>query len=427
MLKCESKVRYKREVEKVTIIEFYDKSAIENVAGALLFKPEQVVFVGDDQKKMKAGCARYEKILSARGIQTEFFCRSVNRNNLKEIVCTLSDIVASYDDCVFDLTGGEELCLVAVGIVMKLFEGKVKCHRFNFNNDTVKYLDSEGKICKRKSVDISVHENVSICGGEIVTDPSKMIYTYDWDLSDDFCRDIEAVWSICRKNAKNWNLQIGCLSSLCEIVGVCDGLKVAFNKEKVTAILQKRGRKFTLSDKMLNELQKKKLISELSVNESVSFKFKSEQVKKCLTTAGQALELIIASRMRNLKDEDGKAIYNDVKVGVVIDWDGESGEEKHKTLNEIDIMAIKGVIPIFISCKNGDFNTEELYKLNTVSSRFGGKYAKRALVTTALDRLGSRAEHLRARMADMRIRRIENPDEMDDIELDKILRSLWRN
>ena len=154
MLKCESKVRYKREVEKVTIIEFYDKSAIENVAGALLFKPEKVVFVGDDQKKMKAGCARYEKILSARGIQTEFFCRSVNRKNLREIVCALSDIVASYDDCVFDLTGGEELCLVAVGIVMKLFEGKVKCHRFNFNNDTVKYLDSEGKICKRKSVDI---------------------------------------------------------------------------------------------------------------------------------------------------------------------------------------------------------------------------------------------------------------------------------
>jgi hypothetical protein len=178
---------------------------------------------------------------------------------------------------------------------------------------------------------------------------------------------------------------------------------------------------------MLNELQKKELISELSVNESVSFKFKSEQVKKCLTTAGQALELIIASRMRNLKDEDGKAIYNDVRVGVVIDWDGESGEEKHKTLNEIDIMAMKGVIPIFISCKNGDFNTEELYKLNTVSYRFGGKYAKRALVTTALDRLGSRAEHLRARMDDMRIRRIENPDEMDDIELDRILRSLWRN
>ncbi len=37
----------------MTIIEFYDKNAIENIAGALLCAPERVIFVGDKHKKME--------------------------------------------------------------------------------------------------------------------------------------------------------------------------------------------------------------------------------------------------------------------------------------------------------------------------------------------------------------------------------------
>ena len=37
----------------MTIVEFFDKTAIENIAGTLLCKPEKVIFVGDKRKQME--------------------------------------------------------------------------------------------------------------------------------------------------------------------------------------------------------------------------------------------------------------------------------------------------------------------------------------------------------------------------------------
>ena len=47
-------------------------------------------------------------------------------------------------------------------------------------------------------------------------------------------------------------------------------------------------------------------------------------------------------------------------------------------------MSLKGLIPIFISCKSGKMTEKNtlhaLYELDTVANRFGGKYAKKVLV-----------------------------------------------
>lgn len=121
----------------------------------------------------------------------------------------------------------------------------------------------------------------------------------------------------------------------------------------------------------------------------------------------------MAVKMRALKDKDGSPLYHDVKVGVVIDWDGKYGNDAVRTINEIDVIAMKGMVPVFISCKNGRFKSDELYKLNTVTQRFGNEYAKKVLVMSQLERLEDRRE-LRARMDDMGIRRIDDVDSILD-------------
>ena len=50
--------------------------------------------------------------------------------------------------------------------------------------------------------------------------------------------------------------------------------------------------------------------------------------------------------------------------------------------NEVDVMAARGVIPLFISCKACDIKTEALNELAILRDRFGGKGAKAAIVTT---------------------------------------------
>ena len=93
-----------------------------------------------------------------------------------------------------------------------------------------------------------------------------------------------------------------------------------------------------------------------------------------------------------------------------------------------------GMIPVFVSCKSGSIKNigkDELYKLDTVATRFGGKYAKKVLIATSLNNSPD-ANYLRQRAKDMQIRLVEGtPDketafvDMTDEQLQKLVRTFW--
>lgn len=400
----------------MTIIEFYDKVAIENIIGALLCRPKKVILIGDEkQKKGDKVAALYQKVLENRGQKARIAFKHLNRNDLKAIVQSLADIVEENEECVFDLTGGEELYLVAVGIIMQRYEGKVHCHRFNLKNETLSSYDDTGKICKTEKFEISVEECINIYGGEMVTDSGRISYTHPWDFNEEFVRDIDAMWSVCRKNPKLWNSFIATISGSCDKSSTANSLICSVKNERISELVQQKGENFEREKAFALELQKRGLISLKVLKDRVSIKFKNEQVKRCLTVSGQVLELAVASKLRAFKNKDGSPVYHDVKVGVVIDWNDEDGNAYNT--NEIDVFAMKGVCPVFISCKNGDFDVNELYKLNTVAARFGSKkYAKKVLATT--QRCGS---NISLRMEDMGVLRV---DRIGENELANKLRAI---
>ena len=57
--------------------------------------------------------------------------------------------------------------------------------------------------------------------------------------------------------------------------------------------------------------------------------------------------------------------------------------------------------PGFISCKNVVFDDEEIYKRYTVSSRFGGTYAKKVLICSDFSERGEKYPHLAQCAKDM--------------------------
>ena len=83
--------------------------------------------------------------------------------------------------------------------------------------------------------------------------------------------------------------------------------------------------------------------------------------------------------------------------------------------------------PVFISCKNGIVTSDELYKLDAVADRFGGKYAKKVLVATSIGSLGEAGKYLSQRAKDMNIRLVENIQDLDDAELARKIKSFWLN
>ena len=108
----------------MTFIEFFEKDAIENICSGLIQAPDRVILLGDKQKLMQKHAARYKAILRARGAEVEFISRAVNKNKMQAILSVLSAIVEEYDDCVFDLTGGEDLYLVATGIIFERYKDR---------------------------------------------------------------------------------------------------------------------------------------------------------------------------------------------------------------------------------------------------------------------------------------------------------------
>lgn len=74
-------------------------------------------------------------------------------------------------------------------------------------------------------------------------------------------------------------------------------------------------------------------------------------------------------------------IFDDVISSAIVNWDSAQGGER--VSNEIDVMATRGVIPLFISCKATEVKTEALNELAILRDRFGGKVAKAAIATTS--------------------------------------------
>lgn len=404
----------------MTIIEFFDReSAIENIAGSLLYSPDKVVFIGSNSKRMKRSVEDYKSVLGGRGISVDFLFRTVSRNNLGAIADAIENVINENGECGIDLSGGDELYLVAVGMVLEKYKDKVRIHRINIRNNTMTDCDSNGKVCRAMPVMLSVDENIKVYGGRVIYDAEKQNSTFSWDFSREFVSDIYAMWNICKRDVRAWNAQANVIAKFCNNSPDESDLRV-FAK-----IDGAKNRPF-VSKEIFNSLEKEGVIKNLRIGERISFEFKNSQVRKCLTKAGQLLELVITVTAMEVKDDNGDKIYNSVGSGVYIDWDGVVQKDSRIDVeNEIDVILMKGMIPVFISCKNGAVDTDELYKLSVVAERFGGKYVRKVLVATQLDDMGYRAEYIRARAKDMDIRLVEDVDSMNEKELRETVKKLW--
>ncbi|MBE6960791.1 MAG: DUF1887 family protein [Ruminococcaceae bacterium] len=419
----------------MTYIEFFDKTATENVATCLTRVPDRVIFIGDNGNRMRKHIEDYQRVFRARGYQVEMIIKTTSKSNLDRAVAMLTEIVQTYDDCVFDITGGEEIMSVALGMVVAQTPDKnIQIHRFNLGNNKIQDCDMDGQTVYLTPPTLSVEENIRIYGGDVIYGAVDDVKTYLWDLNEEFLQDVERIWQLCKDNIRGWNIQIGIFAAA-ELVGrvQADGLTTVVSRAALDRYLIGHNLRYKKLTGIIDDLLAEGLLTDFQDGDlnAITISYKDPQVKRCLTRAGQALEMKIFTTAKRLCNEDGTALYNDAMNGVFIDWDGESHDEDvdglYDTENEVDVMLMYGIVPVFVSCKNGFVTQEELYKLNTIAHRFGGDHAKKVLVATSLDFMGESGYYLRQRASDMNIRIVDDAYIMDDDELENRLKNLWSN
>lgn len=378
----------------MTIVESFEKAPIENMVSVLAAKPDKVIFLGD-VALMKNPIQVYEKILKDKNIETEIILKGIQKNNLKNILTVLTNLVENEEDLIFDITGGEDLVLMAFGMIYERYKDKkrIKLQRFNVNTGKVIDCDYDNEVSFENEFCMGIDELIALYGGVVVPEENQPMINEALDI-------VDKVWNLARRNGTKWNKVHSYLKELERKADISEELlEVRMNFTEVKNDIGEFHKKYQEVEKLLLEFEKVNLIEELLITEnSIYYKYSNSFVKRCLTNSGDALEMKCYCEALALT-EKGKPYFNDCCVGVTIDWDGviHSKDENWKdTTNEIDLILMRGLIPTFVSCKNGKIGEEELYKLNTVAGKFGGKYAKKMLIATRLER-----DNLVAKMAYM--------------------------
>jgi len=411
----------------MTLIELYDRTPVENIIASLALKPDNVIFVTTESRRTLRSIPLYRQILEGRGIHVRMSVKSAAKNDIASIADVIYEIISgeSDDQIVVDFSGGDESILVAVGMILgscSVYDKQLCAFRMNAVSRRGVLFEMHQDGGSRVHIDrtvydffensqlyLTVEENIILHGGRIL---SKGINFRKGDAVSD---DVRSMWELCRRDCTGWNSKIGALSGAVS--------EYSDSRKLFVLPVSAFGSGRNDVDRELWEAFAERglvLVDEKRSNRDIIvFRYKNKIVDECLNKSGSALEYY--TYLCGLEAEDeGNPVYNDAQLSVVIDWDTENGG----TTNEIDCIFMHGLVPVFVSCKNGDIKSDELYKLEAVSEKFGVGYAKSALVSTVyFDRDaksydGDRAvETLKNRADDMRIRLLSRVHHMTEAKI----------
>lgn len=358
----------------MTLIESFDSAPLQNIAECLAVRPEKLILVGS-QKQLDEGFARYEKLLEAWEIPTKAIPKAIDSASFDYVQKEFEQLIRENSPCAIDLFGGNEIHLVAAGAAYhKLKDScQVSLQKMDMQKGQLVRIDGENPVAVGQPVKLTVEQSVEIYGGSVCFDGNAAVEQYD-------SGDINALWDIARQDPLDWNKKLHALNFFEGRNGCHNGqLQVSVDLYCNCNGLEDPEDSRDLFKQLIQQLKAGRVIT---VQEDrggcYRYRYKNALVRSALKKEGNILEYKTFFAARECK-VDGKPLFNDCAMGVMLDWDG---ADSGKTRNEIDIMTMRGVVPVFISCKNGIIDDEELYKLNSVALKLGGEFVKKALIAT---------------------------------------------
>ena len=350
-----------------TLIELYDERAIENILASDMFRPKRIIFLcpgeiaqnRNQQQKMKAFFQR-------RGWEPEVIFMEASIYKADAILRQLLAIEKKYPNCALDVTGGSDAALFAGG----MFAAQTGAPAFTYSRKKNRFYDISGAAFADDlecTLSYSVEDFFLMAGGTLL--PGRV----DNGILSGYLQDFDPFFDCFLRFRRDWSEIV---SYIQRISPAEEGRSLSLSVQGNYTVKGDHGSRNSANEAALKELARIGFIHDLSIvsGESVSFRFRDANIRSWLRDVGSVLELYV---YKACMDAD---IFNDVISSAVVRWDDTLGHSS--VLNEIDVMAARGVIPLFLSCKATDIKTEALNELSILRDRFGGKGAKAAIVTT---------------------------------------------
>lgn len=365
----------------MTLIECFTESHIDNIGASLRLRPEKMALVGPIDE-MEEAAERYRQLFRQRGQDTEVKLWDTSDMDLGALRKSLDKLVRQENDCVIDLTGGDEMVIMAFGAVLVQLEEnlrrKIRVEKYDRATGQVQSCIGDRCVIGHRQEQLTVEELIALHGGCLYRE------SYQPPQSST-ARDIQGLWRVVSDVPKAWNKSIQTLKEFESRAG--SRQQVYIPLDRIRGAIRDFDRKEAVVRELLDKMQRRGVIRDESRRNALEYTYESSLLSFCTAREGNALEVKTLLEGREVQ-ENGKPFFNDSRMGVNIDWDGEvhdPGKRVPETRNEVDVVLMHGLTPLFVSCKNGTIGEEELYKLHTVAQRFGGKYAKKMLIATDMD------------------------------------------
>lgn len=380
-----------------TLIELYDEKPIENVLATEMFRPEELIMLCPPEtvsdKVLRESLGKY---FEYRGCPVKITVVPVSLLDAAKVEKQLKTILDTHEDCAIDISGGTDASLFAAGAAC----GDTPVFTYSRKRNSFFEIQN-APFARNLTCDVTLDTKACflMAGGTLL--PGRE----DNALLKDKLPQIDALFTIFRKYRRIWRRQIAYIQM------ISSSEAGTLHAEGPRTVRVDHGTA-TAEEGMLRELSNAGLVRNLNVeHDSISFDFPDETVRFWLRDIGSVLELQVYRACLEA------GCFDDVVLSAVVNWEG-GMTQRNAVTNEIDVMAIQGITPLFISCKTSEIRTEALNELAILRDRFGGR-GSRAMIVTSAPASRNRAL-MRMRAAELNIEVVE----LGDLEKGRLIERL---
>lgn len=344
-----------------TLIELYDKETICNSVAVLSLQFDKVVFLCDNSDKdgkVLALVSYFQRRNADMKVEIQY------SDTLDyAALCTMLDQFDNQDPY-FEMNGGQGALLIAVTRYCLQHDSR----SFFINLPEKKFVNINR--CQDLAAAFafphySIQEAIMSAGAIFSGNNHAPI-----DIKDSLLtKQINNIFFVVKTDFEAWIHLTGLFSNALARRSDAAGNSLTLRMDSAT-----RNKLSDADEIMLAKLSRLQVISITRNDGETVYGFASSFVLSLFRTTGNILEYAVFVALYQAH------LFTDVKMSVIIDYDfQETGSVK--SCCEIDVIVIKDVTPVFISCKIGAVHESDLYEIKLNTLRIGGHYATSALVT----------------------------------------------
>ena len=367
-------------------IDFFDKDIVSTLLPISTMEPDKVIFLIDKSTISGRDPENVTRVIKAMLPNTEVEFEPVTIDAMEDIYNTLKNIIdgtENKDEIHVDLTGGTELmsaCGNRIALENNLLSIYVDVKREHVINAQT------GEVIKPVN-HITLENYMMAIGAKRLKD------SHDLPTEEEY-ESILAMSEIIFSHIVDWQKLCQHIANTVASSGLNMKIRIPAKIGKTESGTKALVRGF-IDNGFLIRIDGG-TVSENGVQGE--YQFTNNKAKSYMTNYGVWLELYIY--IKALK------VYPEAAIGVVIDWfDGDHIDTQD---NEIDVVAMRKSIPVFISCKMRKPVSGDLYEIGFLASRLGGSRVKPILATTyPVKEMGTSPKRMYQRMKKLRVGLIE--------------------